>query len=183
MTELETDRLLLRRWLDADAGPMDAINADPEVTRYLGRLGDAKAFIARARRDWDEHGFGFWAVESRAPELAGELLGFVGVSYPAFLPQLAARTEIGWRLARRAWGRGYATEAAFAVRDHAFEVLGLEELISIIDPANVRSQRVAAKLGMRVAERVLNPGTATEVDVWQLGRGQPSRGAPDFRSA
>jgi RimJ/RimL family protein N-acetyltransferase len=185
--QLATARLLLRRWRPEDEAEMAAINEDPEVTRYLNRpVGAAAtaAFYARAVEHWERHGFGFWAVELREPELPargreaaareferGAFIGFAGVAYPTFLPALAARPELGWRLARRVWGRGLATEAATAARDHAFGTLGLAELISIIHPDNVRSRRLASKLGMTLAENVHNPVLDREVDVWVLESG------------
>jgi RimJ/RimL family protein N-acetyltransferase len=167
--ELRTERLALRRWRAADEAAMLAINSDPEVTRYLNRPIDraaTAAFHARVQEHWAEHGFGFYAVESCEQGIAGSFIGFVGVGYPTFLPELASRPELGWRLARHAWGRGLATEAATAVRAHAFDVLGLPELISIIHPGNVRSRRVAAKLGMTLERRVLQPVLDREVEVW-----------------
>jgi len=92
----------------------------------------------------------------------------VGAAYPTFLPELAARPELGWRLAREAWGRGLAAEAAGAAREDAFARLGLSELISIIHPENRRSRRLAAKLGMVVERQVHNPVLGREVDVWRL---------------
>ena len=76
--------------------------------RMLNRPVDAQAaagFVDRARSHWEEHGFGWWAVEGRELDFRDELIGFVGVAYPTFLPELAARPELGWRLAPRAWGR------------------------------------------------------------------------------
>ena len=178
-----TPRLRLRRWRAEDEAAMAAINADPAVTRYLNRPVDAAAtaaFYAGVAEHWDEHGFGFWAVELREPELPrpaaeagrGEgpaaFIGFAGVAHPTFLPELAARPELGWRLARRAWGRGLATEAATAARDQAFATLGLPELISIIHPDNARSRRVATKLGMTLSERVHVPALGREAGVWTL---------------
>jgi RimJ/RimL family protein N-acetyltransferase len=117
---------------------------------------------------WDTHGFGLFAVESREPDLDGRLLGFAGVAYPTFLPQLASRPELGWRLGRDAWGRGLATEAATAARDDAFCRLRLPELISIIDPENTRSLRVAVKIGMTQGREVFDPLRGRHVDVWEL---------------
>jgi RimJ/RimL family protein N-acetyltransferase len=150
---------------------MGRINSHPEVTQHLNRpVGPAAtaAFQAGAIAHWDAYGFGFWAAESLAPEDAGALLGFIGFAHPAFLPELAARVEIGWRLGRRAWGRGLATEGAIAARDHAFDVVGLAELISIIHPDNERSRRVATKLGMTVEQRVWHEGLGRDVEVWVL---------------
>jgi RimJ/RimL family protein N-acetyltransferase len=85
-----------------------------------------------------------------------------------FIPAVAERTELGYRLARPAWSQGFATEAALACRDDAFYRAGLSELISLIDPANIRSQRVAEKVGMAPGESVRNPLTGTDVTVWSL---------------
>jgi RimJ/RimL family protein N-acetyltransferase len=148
---------------------MAAINRDPEVTRYLNRQVDppaVHAFFDLVVDHWREHGFGFYAVDLCRPAGGEEFIGFVGVAYPTFLPELADRPELGWRLARSAWGRGYATEAALAARDDAFARLGLRELISIIDPDNKRSRRVAEKLGMSIERQVHNSVVRRSVDVW-----------------
>jgi len=163
---LRTERLLLRRWRDEDDAAMMAINRHPEVTRYLNRPVTEvalAAFLPMFVEHWERHGFGPFALESREPEDAGALLGFAGVAYPAYLPALAERPEIGWRLARSAWGRGLATEAALAARDHAFEVLGLPEVIAIVHPENARSQAVARKArdGGRAAGREPGPGPSS----------------------
>lgn len=155
---------------------MARINSDPEVMRYITRRASpvsATAFYEIVTAHWAAHGFGFWAVESREPHCAGALLGFIGLGYPTFIPALAPRVEIGWRLARHAWGRGLAGEGAAAVADQAFGPLRLRELISIIDPDNVRSRRVAVKLGMAVSEFVVHPVSGREVEVWALTPGPP----------
>lgn len=163
--ELLTARLRLRRWRTEDEAPMAAINRDPEVTRYLNRAVDEAAvagFYERAQEHWVTHGFGWWAVEP----LGGGLIGFAGVAYPAFLEPVAHRPELGWRLARSAWGSGLATEAAAAARDDALGRLGLDRLISIIHPGNVRSQRVAGKLGMKLETHVRHPVLGIDVEIW-----------------
>src|SRR5438034_6434206 len=116
---LETERLVLRRWRDEDLDAYAAMNADPEVMRYIGDghvqdRAEAAATLQRMRQHWDEHGFGRWAVERKDD---GEVLGFAGLGFPRFFPDLATIPEIGWRLARLHWGKGYATEAATASRD------------------------------------------------------------------
>ncbi len=178
-----TPRLRLRRWQARDEAAMAVINQDPEVTRYLNRPVDpaaTAAFYLLVQDHWAKHGFGVWALEARGsgleresgpepePGLAGQLIGFAGVDYPAFLPELATCPELGWRLARHAWGRGLATEAASAARDHAFDTLRLPELISVIHPENVRSQRLARRLGMTLSQHVHNPVLDRYVEVWQL---------------
>ena len=141
--ELRTDRLILRPWRDADLDPFAALCADPVVMEHfpapLDRAATA-AMIERIRAAWARDGFGVWAVE----ELGGSFIGFTGLIRHAVLPD---EVEVGWRLARAAWGRGLATEAARAAVDHAFGALGLPALISMTVPANVRSQRVMTKLG------------------------------------
>jgi RimJ/RimL family protein N-acetyltransferase len=169
--ELLTPRLRLRRWGEDDGEAMAVVNRDPEVTEFLNQPVDREAterFLAKTLAHWRQHGFGHWALELREGPRAGELIGFTGVAYPTFLPPVAHRPEIGWRLARPAWGRGLATEAALAVREDALDRLGLEELISIIHPENLRSRRVAEKLGMRIERQVHHEGLGRDVDVWVL---------------
>ena len=166
--ELRTERLLLRRWRPSDVGPMGAINADPEVARYLNRVPPGGSFVPALETLWRQDGFGLWALESTEPESAGELLGFAGLGHPSFIPALEIEVEIGWRLARSAWGRGLATEAARAALAYARGPLGLPRLISIIHPENARSQRVAEKLGMKVGRLVDNPVLGVPVEVWEL---------------
>jgi RimJ/RimL family protein N-acetyltransferase len=167
--ELLTPRLRLRRWRQEDFEPMLVINRDPEVTEFLNRPVDERAtqeFLARTRAHWEEHGFGHWALELREGPQAGTLIGFAGIAFPTFLPAVADRPEIGWRLARPAWGRGLATEAALAARDDGLGRLGMEELISLIHPDNVRSRRVAEKLGMGIEGQVHHATLGRDIDVW-----------------
>lgn len=175
MTELRTERLLLRRWRDEDAAYMAAINRDPEVAQWLNRPVDEPSIAAlhgQMAEHWDQHGFGPWAAESLERDIAGTFLGFVGVAYPSYLEPVAHRPELGWRLGRASWGRGLATEAALVARDDAVR-RGLDDLISIIHPANHRSQRVALKLGMTLEGQVYNPVWGIDTDIWAL---TPHRG-------
>jgi RimJ/RimL family protein N-acetyltransferase len=119
---------------------------------------------------WEEHGFGFWAVQSLEPATEGAFLGFIGAGHPSYVSELSSRVEIGWRLARNAWGRGLATEGARPARDHLFAALALPELISVIHPGNARSQAVARKLGLSVAEHVDNPVTHMQIEVWRISQ-------------
>ena len=156
---LETDRLILRRWRDEDLDGLAAMNADPEVMRFIGdgRVQDragAAEMLARLRRTFDEHGFGRWAVERRAD---GAFAGFCGVGFVSWAPELADEPEIGWRLPRALWGAGYATEAAIASRDDFFRTTDRDHLISLSNPLNVASERIMAKLGMRRVDDVRHP--------------------------
>jgi RimJ/RimL family protein N-acetyltransferase len=146
--EIVTDRLLLRRWRDADRQPFARMNADPAVMEHFPALlspEESDHLIQNIEKHFERHGFGGWAAELRA---TGEFIGFIGLAVPAFLAAFTPCVEIGWRLARAHWGKGLAIEGARAVAKHAFDVLGLDELVSFTVPANVRSRRVMEKLGM-----------------------------------
>jgi RimJ/RimL family protein N-acetyltransferase len=174
--ERYTERLVLRRWRVGDAAPFARINADPEVMRFIGAgrvlgRGLSDDLIARFEREWDERGFGLWAV-SRRDDPGEALLGFCGLSVPAFLPAVLPAVEVGWRLARSAWGRGYATEAARAALGFGFDEHAVSEIIAIVDPANDRSRRVAEKLGMTPRPDRIHPGTGKRVSVLGLRRSE-----------
>ncbi|MEU5666817.1 GNAT family N-acetyltransferase [Streptomyces longwoodensis] len=147
MTELRTDRLVLRPWRESDLVPWAAMNADPEVRRHLGDLltrEQSDASVARFRAEFEERGYGWWAVEVRS---TGAFIGFAGLDrVDDGLP--FAGVEIGWRLAREAWGKGYATEAARAVLDFGFDTLGLPEILAVTTATNLRSQAVMRRIGM-----------------------------------
>ncbi|MFF9853918.1 GNAT family N-acetyltransferase [Streptomyces litmocidini] len=154
MTEILTPRLLLRRWTDDDLVPMAEINADPEVMRWIGDgsvldLEQTAEAIERYEEEWDEEGFGFFAVELLG---SGELIGFVGLSVPEFLPEVLPDVEIGWRLGRQFWGQGYASEAAHAVLEFALQDRGLDRVVAIAHIGDRASANVIGKLGM-VPER------------------------------
>ena len=145
---LLTDRLVLRRWTDADREPFAAINADPDVTQYLrGPMDRAQsdAFVDRIEGSFEQLGYGLWATELRE---TGELIGFVGLARQTFDAPFNPSVEVGWRLARSSWGCGYATEGGLAALGHAFGPLGLTEVVSITTTGNERSQAVMRRLGM-----------------------------------
>jgi len=147
-THIETARLRLRDWTDADAGPFAALNADPRVMEFFpaaltreqsdAQMAGIRAFIV-------ERGYGLYAAEEKA---SGQFIGFIGLSRPSFEAHFTPAIEIGWRLAREAWGQGYASEGARAVRDHAFVALGLDALVSFTAEWNRPSRRVMEKIGM-----------------------------------
>ncbi|MFK0211040.1 GNAT family N-acetyltransferase [Streptomyces sp. NPDC090298] len=150
MTEILTPRLLLRRWNDDDLVPMAEINADPEVMRWIGDgsvrdLEETADAIERYEEEWEEEGFGLFAVELLG---SGELIGFAGLSVPDFLPEVLPAVEIGWRLGRPYWGQGYASEAAHAVLEFALQDRGLDRVIAIAHTGNRASENVMRKLGM-----------------------------------
>ncbi|MBF6619276.1 MAG: GNAT family N-acetyltransferase [Patulibacter sp.] len=171
---LRTERLLLRQWEPTDRAAFAAINADAEVMRHVGSgpLGraDSDALWSQLHHDWTERGHAPWAVE-RAED--GALLGFCGLAIPTFLPQVLPAVEIGWRLRRDAWGRGYATEAALASFDAAWHRMGMAQIIAIVHPDNDRSLALAERLGMRVTNRTTHAPTGWDVLVLRVDRPAP----------
>jgi RimJ/RimL family protein N-acetyltransferase len=170
MPVILTDRLMLRRWTQDDHAPFAAICADPEVMRYIGdgsirtAVQSAQA-IERFERGWVERGYGLFAVEAKQ---TGNFLGFTGLSLPDFLPEVLPSVEIGWRLARSSWGNGYASEAAAAVLSHGINTLGITDIVSIYQPANMASRRIMQKLGMTFDRKTTDPTCGREVEVYRL---------------
>ena len=150
-----TERLALRHFHILDAEPMDQVFGDPEVMRF-GDGVQTREWVQKWLRTCLEHyhltwGFGPYAVVESYNQ---DVIGYCGLFY---FPDVNGQpeVEIGYRLARSAWGQGYATEASRAVRDYAFEALGLKRLIAIIDPSNAASIRVAEKIGMQHEAEVM----------------------------
>ena len=158
---IETARLSLRAFVPADVEPYTRMMADPEVTRFLGSGApldavDAWRQLALVIGHWELRGFGLWAVEERA---SGRFIGRIGCFEPAGWPGL----EIGYVLARDAWGHGYAREGAAASLAFARRELGRAEVISLIRPDNRASVGVAEHLGARRTGRVDFYGAPTDV--------------------
>ena len=147
---IQTERLILRRWRDEDLEPFCRINADPEVMFWYGsgpvEREETATRIARHEAHFDAHGFGIWAVERRTD---GALLGFSGLrdlsddAHP-----MSPCIEAAWRLARFAWGHGYATEAAAAAFADGFERVGPAAIWAWTPVLNVKSQAVMMRVGM-----------------------------------
>lgn len=166
---ITTERLLLRRWRAEDVAPFAAICGDPEVMRFIGAgatrtPAQAAASIRGFERAWDAQGYGLFALERRE---GGELIGFTGLSDPTFLPEILPAVELGWRLARASWGRGYATEAARAVLDFAERELGLRGIVSVFQSENAASARIVRKLGMRFERQTRDPSCGRLVEVYR----------------
>jgi ribosomal-protein-alanine N-acetyltransferase len=143
-----TDRLHLRRWRRSDVAPFAVLCADPVVMEHFPSTlttDQSAAFIERCERAFEARGFGWWAVETRA---GGEFVGFVGLSAVGPEFPFGPAVETGWRLARSAWGHGYATEAAAAALAFAFGELELDQVVAFTVPANLRSRAVMERLGM-----------------------------------
>jgi RimJ/RimL family protein N-acetyltransferase len=183
---LETGRLRLRPFRPSDFEDYAALNADPEVRRYLGGgedpwdRGRSWRHLAFLVGHWHLGGSGMWALELRE---TGDFLGLTGFAEPEGWPGF----ELAWTLGRCWWGHGYATEGARAALAHAFEVLGKESVISLIDPRNQRSIRVAERIGQRLQGRIDHFGR--EMLCYAVDRLSPFRTAstalvpPSARSA
>jgi RimJ/RimL family protein N-acetyltransferase len=158
---LETERLLLRRWRDSDRGPFAALNGDPETLVYfpatLTRT-ESDALVDRIEARFERDGYGLWALEVKE---AGQFIGYAGLApMPEGVPG-AGGTEIGWRLARSAWHHGYATEAARAALDVAFDQAARPEIWSITAILNTPSQAVMRRIGLTEAARFDHPRIAS----------------------
>ena len=147
----ETERLRLRQFCEADLDAYARMTADAETMRWVGgqvfTRAEAWRHIAYLLGHWALRGYGLWAVEEKA---TGRLLGRVGLYYPEGWPGL----EVGWLLARDAWGHGYATEAGAAALDFGFRVLLAPRIVSVIHVENAASIRVALRLGERFERHI-----------------------------
>jgi len=146
--ELVTERLLLRRWRPADREPFAAMNADPRVMEHfpapLSRA-ESDELVDSIEAGFERQGFGLWAVELRD---GAEFVGFAGLAVPSFEAHFTPAVEVGWRLARPAWGNGYATEAGRAALEFGFGPRELAEVVSFTSVGNRRSRAVMERLGM-----------------------------------
>jgi RimJ/RimL family protein N-acetyltransferase len=170
---IETERLVLRGFRNDDLDAYAEMMADPEVQRFLGGVQarvDAWRGMTSVLGHWALRGFGLWAVERKSDRA---LIGRVGVQYPEGWPS----TEIAWTLGRPYWGQGYATEAAKASLDFGFKATAVPKLISLIDPENHPSQRVALRLGYSKGPKgtITIFGKSYELDVWEMPRDRWSK--------
>jgi len=153
MVILETDRLLLREFVPEDVDALSAIFTDPETMRYypapLDRS-EVTEWIKRNRRRYRETGYGLWAMLLKD---SGEVVGDCGLTRQTV--DEVDEIELGYHVRRDLWGRGYAPEAACACRDHGFDQLGADRLISLIRVGNLPSRRVAEKIGMSLWKEII----------------------------
>jgi RimJ/RimL family protein N-acetyltransferase len=151
--ELTTDRLLLRAWRDEDKEPFAAMNADPEVMAHFPSTmtrEESDALADRFQAGLEDRGWGPWALERRD---SGEFIGFTGLVPITFEADFTPAVEVGWRLAKAHWRRGYATEAGRAALAYGFEQARLTRIVSLTTLENTRSEAVMIRLGLvRVGE-------------------------------
>jgi ribosomal-protein-alanine N-acetyltransferase len=171
VTQLETERLVLRVPTPDDVDPLAAIYADPLVMQYIG-TGQTRAReqvthgVKWMIEQHEKHGFGLWVVETKAE---GQVIGRCGL----IVQEVAGKveTELAYLLSRECWGRGYATEAALEIKRAAAEALGLRRLIALIRAENAASKRVAEKLGMGYEKTVDFHGIPAELYAIELMSG------------
>ncbi|RYF57689.1 MAG: N-acetyltransferase [Comamonadaceae bacterium] len=145
---LDTSRLTLRPWIDSDRKPFAAMSADPQVMAHLMPLsspGATDAWIDRQLAHLQNEGMCFWAIELKP---TGEFIGAAGLLRVSYEAHFTPAVEVGWRIDRRFWGRGYAPEAAARAIRFGFEHKGVQEIVANTVPANMNSRRVMEKLGM-----------------------------------
>lgn len=180
--QLHTDRLRVRTPTPLDASALYDLFADPEVMRGLNRepvsaLEEARAMIEGGIDGWRTDGLGPFVVETSGgdPQVVG-WAGLMIFDTRGWTPSTWARAgryaqpELGWALIRTHWGHGYATEAARAIRDWAHDARSIDRLVSLISPENVRSQRVAQRLGATPTETVVPLYSRRETVVWKHPR-------------
>ena len=176
---LYTDRLCLRTPTLGDAEGLYDLFADPEVMHGLNKepalaLEDARATIEGMLEGWRTDGLGAFVLETTAtgPEVVGQA-GLMIFDTRGWVPSTwanagsHAQPELGWALIRTHWGNGYATEAAAAIRDWAHESRSIDRLVSLISPDNIRSQRVAGRLGAIPSETVTPIDSRRKAVVWR----------------
>ena len=138
----------MRRWRESDKEPFAELNADPVAMEHFPSLltrEQSDGIVDRFDAFIEERGWGLWAVEVVA---SGDFIGFVGLNPPAWEAHFTPAVEVGWRLRREHWGKGYATEAAREALRFGFEDVDLDEIVSFTIPANTRSRAVMERLGM-----------------------------------
>ena len=157
---VDTERLHLRPFADDDLDGLAAVFAEPAVWRFpYGRgldRAETRHFLDAQIQHWDLLGFGCWLAESVELE---RTVGYVGLSVPAFLPEILPAVEVGWRFDPAVWGRGLASEGARAALAEGFATLGLQQICSLPQSANPRSVRVCERIGMHLDRTITCPAT------------------------
>ncbi len=154
---IETERIGLRQWKDSDEPVFVEMNMDKNVMEFFPSILSAEetlAMIERIKKLIAENNFGLWGAEIKHTK---EFIGFVGLSIPRFQMDFTPCVEIGWRLAHKHWGYGYATEAAAACLDYGFNNLKINEIVAFTSVLNARSINVMKKIGMENVKNFEHP--------------------------
>lgn len=155
--EHHTERLILRPWKQSDREPFAAMNADPDVMRYFPSTRtreESDNMVNTIEQRFAEKGWGLWAVEEKS---SGAFIGFVGLNIPGYELPFSPVIEIGWRLDKAFWGKGYAPEAARKALEIGFQQFAMEEIVAFTALTNLPSQRVMEKIGMTRCEEFDHP--------------------------
>jgi RimJ/RimL family protein N-acetyltransferase len=178
--ELFTDRLRLREWVQSDLDALVELFSKPEIWHYpLGQgftLEQTTNFLARQIAAQDQHEITPFAAEDR---ISHQLLGYIGLGVPHFLPEIMPAIEIGWRLDPLLWGRGLATEGAQAAMAFAFDDLKLDEVVSIYHPDNIASGKVMIHLGMQFDRDTIDPARDIPLRVYRISQAQWIKNSED----
>ncbi len=154
---IKTERLGLRNWIDSDLDPFIAMSRDKEVMYYFSKLlseQESEDFIYRMQDHFKNPGFCYFAVDLLE---TNEFLGFTGILHQTFESEYTPCVDIGWRLKKAAWGKGYATEAAKACLEEAFTKFNINEIYSFAPEKNINSEAVMKKIGMNFIDTFQHP--------------------------
>lgn len=157
---IQTPRLGLRNWTEQDITDMVAISADPEVMTFFPSPASeqqTRKFLKLMQKMCEQKKYCYFAVEEIS---TGEMIGFIGLCYQIYEVDFTPCVDIGWRLKKTAWGKGYATEGAKACLDYAFKQIGLEEVYAVAAAVNNPSTHVMKKIGMKYVKSFVHPRLA-----------------------
>jgi RimJ/RimL family protein N-acetyltransferase len=146
--DLESERVLLRQWVESDVPSFVQLNSDPKVMQYFPQAlteQESRGFVSVMSSVIDENGWGFWAAELKS---SGDFIGFVGLNIPRTILPFSPCVEVGWRLHKEYWGNGYATEGGRVSLAYAFECMKIDEVVSFTTKSNYKSRKVMERLGM-----------------------------------
>lgn len=162
MYTIRTERLGLRNWKPSDFDLFAEMTADKEVMEFFPKTLSKAEAVASAKKfmdHFDKYGFCYFAAETLADQ---QFIGFVGLMHQTYPSPFTPCVDIGWRLRKGAWGKGFATEGAKACLRFAFEEMGLPEVVAVAPKLNIKSEKVMVKIGMQKAGEFEHPNIAED---------------------
>ena len=159
---LETNRLYFRNWKEEDRSVFYKMNSDPEVMKYFPKIlsmEESNFLFDKFVKNLALKPYGFWAVQRKD---TGDLIGFIGLSDVLFKANFTPCVEIGWRILKSEWGKGFATEGANECLQFAFDILKLEMVYSFTSTLNKKSESVMKKIGMYKVGEFNHPNLSFE---------------------
>jgi RimJ/RimL family protein N-acetyltransferase len=164
-----TDRLVLRSFCAGDLDELASMFEKPEIWQFPYGRGfsrqETSDFLDAQIEEWASFGFGCWIARDKTSH---QVVGYVGISIPMFLPEILPAVEVGWRFDPAVWGRGLASEGALAALEEGFETLGLKEICSVPQKDNPTSSRVCERIGMTLEREVSIPANARRGELTAL---------------